>query len=82
MDVIRPPITVSEYYTCRADCASIYFLKVLLLTPDELMDWKCSEYNYDVLRRQGLEETTSENSIFRIRHMKQWESERLIVERL
>lgn len=31
LDKYRPPITVSEYYTCRFDCGSLYRMRAILL---------------------------------------------------
>lgn len=71
LDKYRPPIIVSDYYTTRYDSGCIYFLNVRLLTEEEMKLRTGISIRAFGLAFVSLDDTTSETSIFRIKHLYQ-----------
>uniref|UniRef100_F1L5W2 F-box only protein 6 n=2 Tax=Ascaris suum TaxID=6253 RepID=F1L5W2_ASCSU len=84
LDAYRPPITVSEYFTCRTDCAATYVLDVELVpdgqetcisTERPVMTRRDRFGRPVMVRRQRPEgDATTNFSITRVRNMEQWSS--------
>ncbi|VDM48311.1 unnamed protein product [Toxocara canis] len=82
LDEYRPPITVSEYFTCRRDCAATYVLDVELvpdgqeacISTDGPVVMRRDRFGRPVMvRRQRPEgDDTTSFSITIVRNMEQW----------
>uniref|UniRef100_A0A0R3RTK6 FBA domain-containing protein n=1 Tax=Elaeophora elaphi TaxID=1147741 RepID=A0A0R3RTK6_9BILA len=84
LDEFCPPVTISEYYTCRFDCASIYLLEVQLLPdgslplefrpmPGTLLGPQCRRLEEE--RDVPQHDETTNTSITRVRMLRdnEWE---------
>uniref|UniRef100_A0A915BMA0 FBA domain-containing protein n=1 Tax=Parascaris univalens TaxID=6257 RepID=A0A915BMA0_PARUN len=74
LDTYRPPITVSEYFTCRRDCAAVYALQVELI-PDGQESRICNNVVPRDYWRNDLPEqqdVITDKSVTQVRRMEQW----------
>lgn len=76
LDTYRPPITVSEYFTCRRDCAAVYALQVELVP-----DGQEKRISNNVVPRDHWgddlpeqQDVTTNKSVAQIHRMEQWSS--------
>ncbi|CAG9533929.1 unnamed protein product [Cercopithifilaria johnstoni] len=84
LDEFCPPITVSEYYTCRFDCTSIYVLEVHLLPHGSIpLGFRpmlgtiiCSQYRR-LDREHNVDDETTDTSITRVRILREVEWQKI-----
>ncbi|KAL3986301.1 F-box associated region family protein [Acanthocheilonema viteae] len=86
LDKFCPPITVSEYYNCRFDCASIYLLEVQLLPNGSMpLEFRpmpglinCSQYRrLSQERNVPVRDETTDTSITRVRMLREIEWQKI-----